>query len=58
MSLMQGVFHMVLWEHVICEEQFWEKVGYALDDTMWGESHIGVRQFWRRGDLTLEDAME
>ena len=54
---MQGVFHMVLWGSVICEEQFWEKVGYTLDDTMRGESHMVVRQFWR-GNLTLEDTME
>ena len=46
---MHGVFHMVSWEHVICREQFWEKVGYNLDDTMKGESHMGVRQFWRGG---------
>ena len=37
-----GVFHMVLWEHVICGGQFWEKGGYTLDDTMGGGgSHIG-----------------
>ena len=43
---MQWVFHMVLWKHVIYGGQFWEKTGYTLDDTMMGESHIGVRKFW------------
>ena len=47
---------MVLWKHVTYGGQFWEKVGYALDDTMRGESHMGVRQFWR-GNLTLENTM-
>ena len=41
---------MVLWEHVICGGQFWEKVGYTLDDTMRGERHMGLRQFWRGRD--------
>ena len=36
-----GVFPMVLWEHVICGAQFWEKVGYTLDDTMWGTKSYG-----------------
>ena len=36
---------MVLLEHVICRGQFWEKVGYTLDDTMRAESHMGVKQF-------------
>ena len=54
---MQGVFHMVLWEHLICGGQFWEKVGYILDGAMRGESHMWVRQFWR-WDLTLENTME
>ena len=53
---MLGVFRMVLWKHVTCGGQFWEKVGYALDDTMRGESHMGVKQFWR-GNLTLENTM-
>ena len=48
---------MVLWAHVICGGEFWEKEGYTLDDIMRGGSHMGVRQFWR-GDLTLEDTME
>ena len=48
---------MVLWEQVIYGGQFWEKVEYTLDDTMRGESHMVVRQFWR-GNLTLEDTME
>ena len=38
---------MVLPEHVICRGHFWEKGGYTLNDTMRGESHMGVRQFWR-----------
>ena len=54
---MQGVFHMALWGSVICGEQFWEKVGYTLDDTMRGETHMVVRQFWM-GNLTLEDTIE
>ena len=29
-SMMQGVFHMVLWEHVICEDRFRKKW-----DTLW-----------------------
>ena len=40
---------MVLRAHIICGGQFWEKEGYTLDDTMRGESHMGVRQFWRGG---------
>ena len=40
---------MVLWEHVICGGEFWEKEGYTLDDIMRGESHMGVRQFRRGG---------
>ena len=48
---------MVLCEQVICGGQFWKKVGYTLDDTMKGESHMAVRQFWRR-DLALEDTIE
>ena len=54
---MQGVFHMVLWEHVMCGGQFQEKVEYNLDDTMRAESHMGVIQFWR-GEMALEDTME
>ena len=42
---MQVVFHIVLWECVICGGQIWEKVRYTLDDTMTGESHMMVRQF-------------
>ena len=38
---MQGVFHIVLWEHVICGGKFWEKVEYCLDETMREEeSHM------------------
>ena len=48
---------MVLWEHVICGGQIWEKMGYTLDDTMWRENHMRVRQYWRE-DLTLEDTIE
>ena len=48
---------MVLWEHVICEGQFWKKVGYMLDNIMRVKSHRRVRQFWR-ADLTLEGTME
>ena len=44
---MQDLFHMVLWEHVICREH--EKGRYTLDDTMTGESHLRIRQFWRGG---------
>ena len=47
---------MVLWEHVICGGYFWENAGYTLDDTIRGESHMGVRRFWS-GDLTVEDTM-
>ena len=35
------LFHMVLWEHVMCAEQFWDNVGYTLDETMRGETHMG-----------------
>ena len=38
---------MVLWGHVICGGQFWEKVGHNLDNTIRGEKHMAVRQFWR-----------
>ena len=48
---------MVLWEHVICKGQFWDRVGYTLDDTIRGKRHMVVRTFWR-GNLTLEDTME
>ena len=48
---MQGVFHMVLWKHIICGGHFLEKERYTLDDTMKGKSHMGVTQFWR-GCLT------
>ena len=44
-SVMQGVFHMVLWDHIICGGQFWEKVKYIFDETMRRESHMGLRQF-------------
>ena len=36
---------MVLWEHVICEGQFWKKARYTLDNTMRAENHRRVRQF-------------
>ena len=48
---------MVLWEHVICGAQFGEKVGYTLDDTMWGTKSYGGKTILE-GDLTLEDTME
>ena len=38
--------------------QFWKKEGWTLDDTMRGESHVGVRQFRRKGGLDLEDTMK
>ena len=44
---MHQVFNMVLWEHVICGGQFWEKGGYTLDDTMRAKSDMEVRQVWR-----------
>ena len=36
---------MVVSEHVICGGHFWEKGGYILDDTMTGESYMGLRKF-------------
>ena len=44
---------MVVSEHVICGGHFWEKGGYILDDTMRGESYMGLRNF--REGRTLED---
>ena len=33
----------------MCDGQFWEKVGYTFDDTLKGESHMGVIKFWSGG---------
>ena len=41
---------MVISEHVICGGHFWEKGGYILDDTMRGESYMGLRKFYRGED--------
>ena len=49
---MQGVFHMVLWEHIECGRRFPEKVGYTLENTMGKENRMGVRQFCRKWEDT------
>ena len=35
---------MVLWEHVICKRQFWDRVGYTLDDTIKGKTSYGGQE--------------
>ena len=45
---------MLLWEHVICVEQFWEKREYPLDE---GRKSYGVKTILD-GDLALEDTIE
>ena len=39
---------------------FWEKGEYTVENTMTGESHVQLKQFWSAdwGDLKLEDAMD
>ena len=53
---MQGVFHAVVWEYVMGTTVLGDseiRFGWHMR----GESHMGVKQFWR-GDLILEHIME
>ena len=41
---------MVLWKHVICVEDTFGREEDALwGSNMWGKSHVGLREFWKKG---------